>query len=209
MACVPTLAAPKTHSVVFGKLMTVRTMISLPDSKGVDMKLRPLYVDGRLKEYTTVTVHDITDRLFVVQRAFRMNDSLGTAPPSWIWQLGGWLLVDRVTGRLTSINLPDFDPYLSTASWYRDYVAYCAVSEDGTKIYPAVSQLGRRKPIFRGTAHQTGGTGDVGQCSALAWQRSPVRITFQTTEGNVTYEIRGHIGNLVKEAEEDEEAGSD
>jgi hypothetical protein len=182
--------------------MTVRTTIGLSDTKTIDLKLRPLYVDGRVKEYTTGTPHDITDRLFVVQRAFRLNDSLGAAPPIWIWQLANWLLVDRNTGRVSSINLPDFEPYYSNASWYRDYVAYCAVSDDGTKIYPAVSQLGRRKPIFRGTAHQVGATEDrVAQCSPPTWQRSPARITFQSTDGTVTYEIKGHAGSLVKEPE--------
>jgi hypothetical protein len=69
--------------------------------------------------------------------------------PHWRWQRGGWLRVDRVTGRISQIPLPEFDPYYSTASWYRDYVAYCGVSEDGEKLFVIVAQLGRRKPIFK------------------------------------------------------------
>jgi len=78
--------------------------------------------------------HEITERLFVVRRAFRVNDTLpgDTATASgWVWQRGGWLLVDRSTGQISAIALPEFDPYCSVASWYRDYAAYCGVSDDG------------------------------------------------------------------------------
>jgi len=56
------------------------------------------------------------------------------------WQRGGWLLVDRLTGRVSQLNLAEFDPFYSTASWYRDYIAYCGVSEDGKKLYAVVAQ---------------------------------------------------------------------
>ena len=46
--------------------------------------------------------------------------------------------VDRLTGRVSQLNLPEFDPFYSTASWYRDYIAYCGVSEDGKKLYAVV-----------------------------------------------------------------------
>ncbi|HWX93992.1 MAG TPA: hypothetical protein VNY29_15295 [Terriglobales bacterium] len=41
------------------------------------------------------------------------------------------------------------DPFYSTASWYRDYIAYCGVSDDGTKLFAIVAQLGRRKLILK------------------------------------------------------------
>src|SRR5439155_15277639 len=69
--------------------------------------------------------------------------------PRWYWQRGGWLLMDRVTGRVAPINLPDFEPLYSAASWYRDYIAYCGVSDDGRKLYAIVAQLGRRKPVLK------------------------------------------------------------
>jgi hypothetical protein len=31
------------------------------------------------------------------------------------------------------------------ASWYRDYIAYGGVSDDGKKLYAAVFQVGRRQ----------------------------------------------------------------
>jgi hypothetical protein len=119
--------------------------------------------DTRLKEYTTGTPHELTDRLFLVRRALRANDALPTESASakatrWQWQRGGWLLVDRVTGRVSQLNLPEFDPFYSTASWYRDYIAYCGVSEDGKKLYAVVAQVGRRKPILKKDAGEPAGT---------------------------------------------------
>ena len=67
-------------------------------------------VDSRVKEYVMGTPHDITERLFIVRRVFRVNDNLPEYPtPQWQWQRGGWLLVDRLTGRISSVTLPDFD----------------------------------------------------------------------------------------------------
>jgi len=51
----------------------------VPDATGkklLDLKVRPLLVDTRIKEYTTGNPHELTDRLFVVRRAFRVNDAL-------------------------------------------------------------------------------------------------------------------------------------
>jgi len=40
------------------------------------MKVRGLFVDSRLKEFTTGLPHEVTARLLVVQRVYRLNDSL-------------------------------------------------------------------------------------------------------------------------------------
>ena len=61
------------------------------ESKPLDPK-RGLYVDTRLKEYTTGVPHEGTDRLVVVRRVFRLNDTLPdeTGPtPRWQWERGG------------------------------------------------------------------------------------------------------------------------
>jgi len=119
-------AVPKPHVISFAKWTTAKWFVGSADNKVLGLKIRALYVDTRLKEFTTGPAHDVTDRLFVVRRMFRLNDTLpeesGTSP-RWLWQRGGWLMVDRVTGRVSQINLPEFDPFYSTASWYRDYVA--------------------------------------------------------------------------------------
>jgi hypothetical protein len=130
--------------------------------------------------------HDVTDRLFVVQRAFRLNDALpdeiGTAP-RWKWELGGWLLVDRISGHVSQLALPDFDLGKSAVSWYRDYSAYCGISGDGKKLYAVVEQLGHRKPILKKTLRENGGD-DLGKSECLAgWQRQPARVTFTIGRG--------------------------
>ena len=70
------LAAPKPHVVVLGKWTSVKWQAGDDEGKPVDVKIRPLYVDGRTKEFTLGPTHDVTDRAFVVQRMFRLNDSL-------------------------------------------------------------------------------------------------------------------------------------
>jgi hypothetical protein len=141
VSCGLSAAVTKPHVITFGKW----TSAKWPNETGekmFDLKVRPLLVDTRVKEYTTGNSHDVTDRLFVVRRVFRIDDALpGENASRWQWQRGGWLLVDRLTGRISQLNLPEFDPFYSTASWYRDYIAYCGVSDDGKKLYAIVARL--------------------------------------------------------------------
>ena len=172
------------------------------------LKVRPLLVDARIKEYTTGNPHDLTDRLFVVRRAFRINDSLpNEATARWQWQRGGWLLVDRVTGRVSQLNLPEFDPFYSTASWYRDYIAYCGVSEDGKKRYAIVAQVGRRKPLLKkDLGEPNGGDDPDSECPAPNWERSPMRVTFKPgSDEKVVFSVRNRAVDLVNDTEEAEE----
>jgi hypothetical protein len=84
---------------------------------------------------------------------------------------------------VTQINLPEFDPFYSTASWYRDYVAYCSVSDDGKKLFAVVAQLGRKKPILKKPLGEPEGD-DLpdSECPAPAWQRQPARVSFEPDE---------------------------
>ena len=201
-------AAPKTHVLNFGKWTTVKWFVGPSENKPLDLKIRPLYIDSRLKEFTLGTPHDITDRLIVVRRAFRLNDALPdekSSVPSWRWQRGGWLLVDRVTGHVSPINLPEFDPFYSKAAWYRDYVAYCGVSDDAKNLYAMVAQLGRRKPILK-KALGDAPSDDVpdSACPAPSWQRQPVRVTFSSPlDQKLTYSVRGHAVDVVNDDEEE------
>jgi hypothetical protein len=148
----PALGVSKPRAITFSKWTTVKWYVGSEDSQPQDLKIRTLYVDGHAKEFTAGPVHEITDHLFVVRRVFRINDSLPQEQetvPRWRWQRGGWLLVSRNTGHISSFSLPEFDSYYSVASWYRDYVAYCGVSEEGDKINAMIVQLGRRKPILK------------------------------------------------------------
>ena len=62
-----------------------------------------------------------------------------------MWQRGPWLLVDRVTGRVTALKLPDYDPGVSQVSWFRDYAAYCGLTASGKSLYAVVAQVAARK----------------------------------------------------------------
>jgi hypothetical protein len=119
------VAATKPLIISFGKSITVDWIAAnIGGEKPLPMKVRPLMVDARVKEFVTGAPHEITERLFVVRRVFRLNDGLPDDPtPKWQWQRGGWLLVDRGTGRISPVNLPDFDASYSASSWYRDYVS--------------------------------------------------------------------------------------
>jgi len=204
-------AATKIHVITFGNWISVPW---LPRNTGADkplpLKIRALMVDTRVKEYVLGTPHEVTDHLFVVRRAFRVNDSLPEeSGPHWLWQRGGWLVVDRATGRVSPINLPEFDAIYSAASWYRDYAAYCGVSDDGKKIAAIVVQLGRRKPVLNKPLSNDGVPDDAAPdsaCPVPSWQRSPVRVSFEPAGGaKQTFAIRGHVVDVVNDAEEEED----
>lgn len=206
-------AAVKVHVISFGKWTPVPWLTGSARNDKPEIttiKIRALLVDGRVKEYVLGSPHEVTDRLFVVRRVFRLNDSLPEdAAPRWQWQRGGWLTVDRISGRISPIALPEFDSFYSAASWYRDYVAYCGVSDDGKTTYAVVAQIGRRKPVLKKALSSYGLADDAAPdsaCASPAWQRGPARVSFEPTGGTKqTFAIRGHVVDLVSDAEEDEE----
>src|SRR5580698_11625657 len=152
-------AAPrKVHTVALGAAKRV-PYSQAGDPAGAKagedaLKIRALLVDGVLKEWTTGDAHDATDRSFVVRRVIRLNDALpgdaaepggksgekpAPAGSRWVWQRGPWLLVDRVTGHIVALKLPDYDPGVSQVSWFRDYGAYCGVTASGKSLYAVVA----------------------------------------------------------------------
>ncbi len=195
--------AARPHVINFGKVMTVKFFVGPDEKSTVDMKIRPLYVDGHLREFTTGDPYDVTDRLFVVRQVIRLNDRLpedARKGPNFLWQRGTWLLVNRDTGRVSELKLPEFDPFYSAASWYRDYVAYCGLSADGEKLYAVVFQIATKskKPLVRqrlGDPRQ--GDSPESVCAAPSWDRQPPRVTFAPKGGQkVTFTIRGGVAEL-------------
>jgi len=171
-----------------------------------------MYVDGRLKEYTFSVAHEVTEQLFVIRRVVRVNDILPqetASTPRWSWQRGGWLVVDRVTGHISQANLPEFDPEFSSATWYRDYVAYCGISDDGRKVSAVVMQLGRRKPILKKPLGETVSNGaSETECAPPGWQRAPIRVSFVSrTDQKFTFAVRGHSVEVV--SDDDPEEGTE
>ncbi len=175
-----------------------------------DLKIRPLLVDGSLKEWTTGEAHNVTDRSFVVRRVLRINDSLpGDKQEHWVWQRGPWLLVDRVTGHAAPLKLPDYDPGVSQVSWFRDYGAYCGVTATGKSLYAVVAQVAARKPVLAKKVE--GFDPDPAKnidpvCGQPEWQREPLRVTFHTAgKGAMSFDIIPGSAVLVEESGDDPE----
>ena len=205
----------KVHTVGLGAVKKV------PYSKAGDpagamsgedsLKIRPLVVDGDVKEWTTGESHDVTARSFVVRRVIKLNDELPGEKPAaqkaWVWQRGPWLLVDRTTGHVTAIKLPDYDPGVSHVSWFRDYGAYCGVTASGKSLHAVVAQLAARKPVLsKKLAAFAGGNGEA-VCGEPEWQRDPLRVTFRPTgKDAVSFEIVPGSTVLVEDSADEAEA---
>lgn len=58
-----TSAVSKPHVVIFGKWTTVKWQTD-DDMNLQDMKVRPLFVDGKTKEFTLGSAHEVTERIF-------------------------------------------------------------------------------------------------------------------------------------------------
>jgi hypothetical protein len=176
------------------------------------LKIRALLVDGRVKEWTTGDAHDITDRSFLVRRALRINDALPGDKPNqpirWVWQRGPWLMVDRASGRVTALKLPDYDPGVSQVSWFRDYGAYCGLTASGKSLYAVVAQLAARKPVLakKLAAFEAASHTDP-TCSAVEWQREPLRVTFHPAGMDPTsFDLIPGSAVLVEESDDEAEA---
>lgn len=175
-----------------------------------NLKIRPLVVDGLVKEWTTGEAHDVTDRSFVVRRVLRINDELPgeKAAARWVWQRGPWLLVDRVSGHVSALKLPDYDPGVSQVSWFRDYAAYCGLTSSGKSLYAVVTQLAVRKPVLAkklSSFDSASRTEPV--CADVEWQRDPFRVTFNPSGMDaVSFEIVPGSAVLVEDSDEASEA---
>lgn len=197
-----------------GRAVTLGPVHVVPYSKEGDpagsngdektLKTRPLVVDGRVTEWTTGEAHEVTDRSFVVRRALRVNDALPGEKTEkgghWVWQRGPWLLVDRTTGHVTPLKLPEYDPGASDVVWFRDYAAYCGVSASGKSLYALVTQIAVRKPVVR---KKLGAYDEQHHpwpaCAEPAWQREPLRVTFQPTgKGAESFDLTGSSAMLVE-----------
>lgn len=200
------MAQSRPHVISFGKAMPVKLFVGPAEEQSLDLKVRPLYVDSKLREFTTGEAHDVTDRAFVVQRAFRINDNLpeDKKGPRWRWQRGNWLMTDRMTGRVSELKMPEFDPFYSEVRWYRGYAAYCGISDSGEKAYAVVAQLGRKKALVRkelGSARQ--GEMPDSECAPPKWERQPVRVTFRPKDRPaLTFEVRGHAADVADSEQE-------
>jgi hypothetical protein len=205
-------AVVKTHSVTLGPVRRVaytppEATADTKSDEATSLRVRPLLVDGRQREWTVGAIHEVTDRTFVVQRALHLNDGLPNEPVRWSWQPGPWLMVDRTTGHITALHLPDFDPQVSEAVWFRDYAAYCGIATTVKGgLMAVVAELGARRAVVQqklGPWPQTVAAHPV--CGVATWQRTPMRATIQPTGGQaVTFDVVG-TSSLVEEGETSDE----
>ncbi|MFZ0304712.1 MAG: hypothetical protein WAL75_18615 [Terracidiphilus sp.] len=217
-------AAPKPKSVVLGASRKVNYS-KAGDPAGaaqgeIELRIRALFVNGVLKEWTTGDPHDVTDRSFVVRRALRLNDALPTNSPDqkpasnsasgasqWVWQRGPWLLIDRATGHITALKLPDYDPGVSQVAWFRDYGAYCGVTASGKSLYAVVAQISARKPVLAKKLEPVDAEDkSAPACAAAEWQREPLRVTFHPAgKDAISYDIVPGSAVLVEDSGDDDE----
>ena len=204
-------AAPKVHIVSLGPVRRVPYVAadvsreSKNDEAGT-LRIRALTVDGKLREWTTGDQHDVTDRSFVTRRVLHVNDALpGEKVGRWVWQPGPWLLVDRVSGRITALHLPDFDSSLSDVAWYRDYAAYCGIhtAAKGGGLSAEVWQIGARRAALQKVIAPWPQPERVRPvCAAAAWQREPMRVTLRAAGGDpLVYSVVGTSSLLVEDGE--------
>jgi hypothetical protein len=202
-------AAPaKIHTVTFGpaRKITFTPPEATPDNKAdeaANLRVRPLFVDEKQKEWTLGEIHDVTDRSFVVRRALHINDALPGEAPRWTWQPGPWLMVDRSTGHITALHLPNFDPAISEIAWFRDYAAYCGLATTAKGgLVAVVAQLGVRKAVAQrliGPWPQADPQHPV--CAVAKWQRTPMRATIQPAGGPaITFDVVG-TSSLIEEGD--------
>jgi len=147
-----------------------------------------------------------------VRRVMRLNDELpgeqpGNADKHWVWQRGPWLLVDRVTGHIAALKLPNYDPRVSQVIWFRDYAAYCGLTSSGKSLYAVVAQIAARKPVLaRKLASFDTSARSEPACGLAEWQRQPLRATFHPTGGDsVSFEIVPGSAVLVEDSEDEAE----
>jgi hypothetical protein len=206
-------AGAKPHVVGLGAIRKV-AYSSAGDPAGArkddtELRIRPLVVDGKVKEWTTGDAHDITDRSFVVRRAIRLNDALPTdaggpaGAARWVWQRGPWLLIDRVSGKIAALHLPEYDPAVSEVVWFRDYAAYCGLNASGRQLYAVVAQIAARRPVLSKKLREWNPVDHPSPaCDPAAWQREPLRIAFQPAGGQpVSFDLVGLSAVLVEDGD--------
>ncbi len=203
-------ATPKSHTVVLGAAKSVHYSKEgdpAGNAAGDDtLKIRALLVDGTLKEWTTGDAHDVTDRSFVVRRAIRLNDDLpGDKQTQWVWQRGPWIMIDRVTGRITALKLPDYDPGVSQVEWFRDYGAYCGITSTGKSLYAVVAQIAARRPVLaKKLSAWDAEDHDSPACAQAEWQRDPMRVTFHPAgRSAVSFDVVPGSAVLVEDSDDD------
>ena len=200
-------AKAKPHYAALGKVRTVAYSAE-GDPSGASpgektLKVRPLVVNGKVQNWATGEIHEVTPRTFTVQSAVRVNDALPTDHGEhWVWQRGPWLLVDR-SGKASPLRLPDYDPAVSRVVWFRDYAAYCGLTPSGKSLYAVVAKLAVRRPALSHKLASWKAPEHSGPaCAPVVWQREPLRVSFSPTGADpVSFDLEGSSAVLAQDTE--------
>ena len=197
-------AIAKVHTVALGawrKVPYTPPTSAATAPAPTSLRVRPLVIDGQVRDWVTGDIHEITGRTFVARRVVKLNDALPGEPDNhWLWVMGPWLLVDRASAHVSVLRLPDFDPAVSEVVWFRDYAAYCGVNATGKHLYAVAAQLGVRRPLIaKPLAKWTADDHPTPACAPATWQRQPLQVVFHPTGGDaVSYQIFGLTSALVE-----------
>ena len=115
--------------------------------------------------------------------------------------------MDRVSGKFTAVKLPDFDPFYSDVSWYRDYAAYCGTAGNADKLIAVVFEIGVRKPLYRkDLGKANGGDSPDSDCAPPHWDRQPARVTFLPRNGDkFTVNVSGRYADEAVDSSDDDQ----
>jgi hypothetical protein len=102
--------------------------------------------------------------------------------------------------------LPDFDPSVSEAVWFRDYAAYCGVNTTGKQLFAVVAQVEARRPLLaRKLGAWDAADHPTPACAPAVWQRDPLKVSFQVTGAEVvSFDLIGTSAVLVEDDDSDE-----
>ncbi len=204
--------AAKMHFVTLGAYRKVpytppEATADNKSEEATTLRIRPLVVDDKPREWTVGELHEVTDRTFVIRRVIHINDSLPSEPSRWTWQPGPWLQVDRTSGHITPLHLPAFDAQVSEVAWCRDYAAYCGlVPTLKGGVMAVVAELGNHKAVAQHVLADWPLEKPMHPvCAPAQWQRTPMRATLALTGGSpVTFDVAG-TSSLIEEGESEEE----
>jgi hypothetical protein len=194
----------RSQRVAFGEPLAVSLYLGPTARSEAQMEIRPLLLRGSIERFVTGQPHPLDERYFVVRTAYRVEDVAPEDPSGlrWQWARGGWVQVDRRSGRVRDLSLPDFDPYYSEAAWHGDYAAYCGLNKDADEVLAVVARAGSRRPVLRVRLGEASGLeAPDSECTQPRWWGTPdgeTRVTFVPRDkSELTYGIHGDTAEFI------------
>ena len=169
LLCTSFSYAVKQHVVTFGKLMPVKLFLGPSEDRVTDMQVRSLFIDGKLKDFTTGDTHDITDTVFVV-RERGMPPRGNLIPPMPHGQVAGARKLS--VGQMSQVNVATGE-----RNGFSKRMKYVKVPRAITPVLPTPipgttrdrQAMDNCDAFFRGDRRPAAGRGD-GPARAAGWR---------------------------------------